>query len=97
MIERPSTTITLDTPIKMGENEVTELTLIKPMAGQLRGIKLFELLQGDTAAYIELLPRISTPAINKAQASNLDLIDLMKILEVAGSWFVGKNENTQIA
>lgn len=97
MTERPSTTITLDTPIKMGENEVTELTLIKPMAGQLRGIKLFELLQGDTAAYIELLPRISTPAINKAQASNLDLIDLMKILEVTGSWFVGKNENTQIA
>lgn len=97
MTERPGTTITLDTPIKMGENEVTELTLIKPMAGQLRGIKLFELLQGDTAAYIELLPRISTPAINKAQASNLDLIDLMKILEVTGSWFVGKNENTQIA
>lgn len=97
MIEKSSTTIKLDAPIKMGENEVVELTLIKPMAGQLRGIKLFELLQGDTAAYIELLPRISTPAINKAQASNLDLIDLMKILEVAGSWFVGKNENTQIA
>ena len=35
--------VTLDYPIKRGDTEVKEITLRKPMAGQLRGVKLTEL------------------------------------------------------
>lgn len=87
-------TITLNTPIKMGDNEITELTLTKPMIGQVRGVKIFDLLQGNTDAYIELLPRISTPAMNKAQASTMDLIDFLQVIEVVGEWFTSGKANT---
>lgn len=97
MIERPSTTITLDTPIKMGENEVKELTLTQPTIGQMRGVKVFDLLQGETGAYIQLLACITTPRINQAQATSIDLVDFLKVIEVVGSWFDKGNANTQTA
>ncbi|MDN5535652.1 phage tail assembly protein, partial [Comamonas sp.] len=42
--------VTLDYPIKRGDTEVKEITLRKPMAGQLRGVKLTELLSLDVGA-----------------------------------------------
>lgn len=90
-------TITLNTPIKMGETQITELTLTEPMAGQIRGVKLFDLMQGDTGAYIEILPRITTPAITKRQASDLSLSDTLKVIEVVGGWLTKGNENTPTA
>lgn len=89
------TKIVLNTPIKTSDGEITEFTLTKPTAGQLRGIKLFELVQGDTSAYIEMLPRVTKPAINKAQASSLDLSDFVQLIEVVSEWFAGKTANTQ--
>ncbi len=36
-------TVELDTPIVRGEQSITSLTLRKPMAGELRGVKLNDL------------------------------------------------------
>lgn len=91
------TTITLNTPIKAGDKSIEQLTLTKPMIGQVRGVKIFDLLQGDTDAYIELLPRITSPAINKAQASSLDLTDFLQIIEVVGGWFTEGKTDTPTA
>lgn len=91
------TTITLNTPIKAGDKSIEQLTLTKPMIGQVRGVKIFDLLQGDTDAYIELLPRITSPAINKAQASSLDLTDFLQIIEVVGGWFAEAKTDTPTA
>lgn len=91
------TTITLNTPIKAGDKSIEQLTLTKPMIGQVRGVKIFDLLQGDTDAYIELLPRITSPAINKAQASSLDLTDFLQIIEVVGGWFAEGKTDTPTA
>lgn len=59
-------TVTLDTPIKRGDQEIKTLTLRKPNAGELRGLSLMQLLQLDVNQVSKLLPRIATPLITEA-------------------------------
>lgn len=96
-MENPnSATITLNVPLKTSDKPIESFSLRKPSAGELRGVKLFDMMQGDSAAYIEVLPRVTTPALTKAQAATLDLSDLMQVMEQVGAWFTaGKTENTQ--
>lgn len=78
-------TITLETPLKIGDSEVTSITLRKPAAGELRGLNLTDLLQMDVSATIKLLPRISEPTLTEQHAAALDPADLTQIAsEVAG-------------
>lgn len=78
------TTITLDTPLKRGETEITEITLRKPAAGELRGLSLSALLNLDAGAVMQLLPRISTPLLTPDEAQRLDVPDLVACgLEIA--------------
>ncbi|QGZ31485.1 phage tail assembly protein [Stutzerimonas stutzeri] len=72
-----SAPIVLEEPIKRGETKITEITLRKPAAGELRGLKLTDLLQGDVNANIRLLPRISQPTLTEQEAAALDVADLV--------------------
>ena len=47
-------TVTLETPIKRGDQVITSLSLRKPAAGELRGVALADLLRLDVAALITL-------------------------------------------
>lgn len=70
--------ITLDTPIKRGDDEIKSIELRKPMAGELRGASLADLLQMDVTALHKVLPRISTPPLNEHEVANLDPADLLQ-------------------
>lgn len=70
-------TITLDTPIKRGDQTITAVSLRKPNSGELRGLNLTDLLQMDVQALHRVLPRISTPMLTEADVSNMDLKDLL--------------------
>lgn len=72
-------TITLAEPIKRGEQEITELTLRKPRAGELRGLNLQQLIACDVAAILQLLPRISDPVLVDSECNALDVADLTEI------------------
>lgn len=77
--------IPLETPIQRGEQKITEVTLRKPKAGELRGIKLVDLLNMDVGALIRVIPRISDPTLTEAEAANLDPADLTSMgTEVVG-------------
>ena len=54
--------ITLDTPIVRGQQHIEQVTLRKPMSGELRGVTLADLSQMDVLALRKVLPRITTPA-----------------------------------
>lgn len=84
--KQPNTaTVQLETPIVRGEQTITSVTLRKPVAGELRGLKLFDLVQMDVTALITVLPRISTPALTSNDVAFLDTADLMELgAEVAG-------------
>lgn len=84
-VSHTSATVELDTPIKRGETEVTELTLRKPSAGELRGVSLAEVLQMQTDALITLIPRISSPSLAAAEVRQMDPADLVQCGgEIAG-------------
>ncbi|UQY89540.1 phage tail assembly protein [Stenotrophomonas rhizophila] len=69
---------------------ISSLTLRKPNAGTLRGIKLADLLQMDVGALTTLLPRISTPTLTAADAAKLDPVDLVAIATEVGNFFLTK-------
>lgn len=86
--------ITLQSPIKRGTgNEpIARLTVTKPLAGALRGLKLTDILQMDVAAMMILLPRITSPAITPDEAAALDLTDLMALSGTVVGFFMSPQE-----
>ncbi len=64
-------TATLPDPIKIGDKKVREIVLREPMAGEMRGLKLADVLQLDVSAMITLIPRISSPPLTGAQVAGM--------------------------
>ena len=71
--------VTLTTPIKRGDKEISEISIRVPNAGSLRGISLTDLASLDVNVVLKLLPRITHPVINEQEGENLSLHDLMLI------------------
>lgn len=79
------TTITLETPITRGEQTIDKVAVRKPGAGELRGLKLVEVLNMDVASLQLLLPRITAPILTSADVAALDPADLLQFgMEVSG-------------
>ncbi|MFZ6875387.1 phage tail assembly protein [Undibacterium sp. Di27W] len=89
-----SKTITLDEPIKRGDSLITEITLRKPKAGELRGVSLVELGQMNVAALQQVLPRITTPILTAQDVANLDVADLVEIGAEVSLFLVKKADRT---
>jgi hypothetical protein len=87
----PENTITLDFPLKRGEGEITSITLRKPMTGELRGVKLTDLLTLEVGAIKLLLPRISTPTLMPHEVDKLDPADLTELATTVAGFFVRKS------
>ncbi len=73
-----SAPIELAQPIKRSQTEVKEITLRRPGSGELRGLKLADLVQGDVNAVIRLVPRISQPTLLEQEVAALDAYDLTR-------------------
>lgn len=84
-------TVTLDYPFKRGDTELHTVHLRKPMAGELRGIKLTELLALDVGAVQKLLPRITSPTMTAHEVASLDPADLAELAMEVASFFVRKS------
>lgn len=90
-------TVTLETPIKRGDQVITSLSLRKPASGELRGVALADLLRLDVSALISVLPRITSPTLTAHEAGQLDLVDLTALgTEVLG-FFVSKADKALIS
>lgn len=86
-------TITLDTPIKNDGEEIKEITLFKPAGtAWMRGVKLADLLQMDTAALTTVLPRITTPPLTTQEiTAKMDPADLFQIGAEVASFLLPKS------
>lgn len=82
--------ITLETPIKRGETEITSITLRKPNSGGLRGASLRGLLEFQTDDIIKVLPRISDPTLTDHEAARLDPADLLQAGSVIANFLLPK-------
>ena len=79
MSEAPNNKVTLETPIKRGDKEITEIEILKPNAGALRGASLRNLLDFKTDDIIVVVPRVTVPALTPQEAQLLDPIDLLEM------------------
>lgn len=87
--ETPNT-VTLENPIVRGETEITEISLRKPSAGELRGVSLLQLMQVDVGTLITVLPRITTPALTVRELQDMDPVDFMALAGEVSVFFLGK-------
>lgn len=62
--------VTLEDGIKRGDKEIKEISLRRPNAGELRGLKILDLINLDTNSLMNFIPRVTVPSIN-AQELNL--------------------------
>ena len=86
--------ITLDTPIKRGTEQLTSVSLRKPMSGELRGVSLADLLQMDVLALRKVLPRITIPALTDHELGQMDPADLVQMATVVTGFLLPKSAKT---
>lgn len=78
-------TIILTRPIERGEGELAKLTIREPQTGDMRGLKLVDILHIDVNALLILLPRITVEGLTGPEAAKLAPADLAR----AGGAVVG--------
>jgi len=84
-----NTVITLVNPIKRGDTEIKEITLTKPTAGHLRGLKTANVVELDFDSHKKLVPRLTD--LTEAEFLSLDVEDVLTIqTEVAGFFVASK-------
>lgn len=88
--EKKPNTVTLDSPLQRDKQTITEITLRKPTAGELRGTSLSALANLDIAALQLVLPRISSPTLTEQDVSRLDPADLMQLGGVFAGFLLPK-------
>lgn len=71
--------ITLDNPVKRGEQVIEQVTLMKPNAGTLRGVSLAAVANSEVDALIKVLPRMTAPMLTEQEVAALELPDLVAL------------------
>lgn len=83
--EPKSSTITLETPIYRSEQAISEIVMRHPVTRDLQGLSLLAILQMDVTTLIELLPRLTTPALTKQDVMNMSISDLAQFATVVST------------
>lgn len=68
-------TVTLETPLKRGEQTIDTVTLRKPTAGDFRGTTMAAAYQMDPVALSKVISRISEPTISPPEYLAMDADD----------------------
>ena len=79
MSEQNENIVILEEPIKRGDTLITQIEIIKPNAGHLRGIGLASLANADVDALTVILPRITFPNLTTQECKTLNLPDLIAL------------------
>lgn len=83
--------VTLDAPLQRGETLIETVTIRKPMAGELRGVSLIELMQMDVLALRKVLPRITAPTLTDLEIGRMDPADLVQCGVAVSSFLLSKS------
>lgn len=89
-------TVTLDFPLSRGDKSISQITIRKPKAGALRGVKLADLLQLDVDAICKVVPRIC-PDITENEMRDLDPADLTEVSTAVIGFFVKQEKDSPTA
>ncbi|MFN4058228.1 MAG: phage tail assembly protein [Roseinatronobacter sp.] len=85
--------ITLNAPLlQQGADPITEVVVMKPTVGALRGLQLAMVQMQDVNALAKLLPRITAPALTTDQVFALDTADFAALANVVSLFFMTQEQ-----
>ncbi|WP_164151158.1 phage tail assembly protein [Stenotrophomonas maltophilia] len=87
-------TITLEEPLQRGDSQITSVEVRRPGAGELRGLKLVEVINMDVSALATLLPRITSPTLTSGDVAALDPADLLQFGMETAAFFMTREQAT---
>lgn len=76
-------TVTLAQGILRGENRITDITVRKPLTKQLRGVSISRLLEMNADDWQIVLPRVTTPKVDKVDFAQMTVTDFTKLCSTA--------------
>tara|TARA_R110001583_G_scaffold15059_2_gene62471 strand:+ start:30438 stop:30716 length:279 start_codon:yes stop_codon:yes gene_type:complete len=80
--------IKLPQPIEVeGAEPITQVEMIEPYAGEMRGLKFVDIMQGDMDAMAVLIPRIC-PKLTERHMLNMSPINLTPLIGGVLNFFV---------
>ena len=79
--------VPLAKPLPYGKGTLDKLQLRRPMAGDLRGIRLAGLSDMDVDVVTKIVARCSVQTVTEAQLAELDPYDLVKVTEKIADFF----------
>lgn len=84
--EQTKSIVTLDEPIELAEGQpaITEVEVRKPAAGELRGMKIADLINFDVNAMMKLLPRITVPTMMEHNLAKMNVADFIALSTEVG-------------
>lgn len=85
--------VTLKHPLPYGEGKITQIQFRRPMAGDLRGLKLAGLEQVDVNVVLTIAARTNTAGLPEAKLHELDPIDLIQVAGVVAGFFGESTES----
>lgn len=92
----PDNVVVLDEPIVRGNTTITQVELRKPMAGELRGVSLSDLLTLEVNALRKVLPRITTPSLTDIEVGRMDPADLLELGNKVGIFLLRKSMKAEV-
>ncbi len=80
--------VPLHKPIPYGDGTLSELSFRRPMAGDLRGMKLGGLAEMDVDTVLKIAARTSTVHLTEAHLAALDPADFIQVADQVGGFFL---------
>ncbi len=92
MSEPKSTSVPLDEPIARGDTSISTVTVRKPNAGELRGLKLSALMSADVDEHMKVLPRVTQPNLSTPELEAMDPSDFAVLVGTVVGFFMSKSQ-----
>ena len=81
------------TPLELADDkQLTEVTVIEPKAGVLKGINRYGILTMSDDEHKKLIPRITQPCITAVMFDQLSLKDSQKLMTKVVSFFADETD-----
>jgi hypothetical protein len=93
---RKMETLKLSTAIQRGEQKITEVSLRKPKAGEMRGLSIQELMNARVTATLDLLPRITMPPLTPHEVDDMEPEDVAAASGIIIGFFMSTSDRIQI-
>lgn len=85
-------TVKLPHPIQRSEKTIETVDLRVPMAGELRGLTLSDLMRMDASSACALVPRISSPALTKEEMAAMHPANLLELAATVAGFLLPEEQ-----